>query len=140
MTDLTTLSAILGSQEARDAAPCVPAVEGYWYLSRRNGMHHLNPGKDDGWAWKPDGSHFATTDFDCLWSGDLPALLAALVAERDGLAAKLARIDCHELTDVEIEAALTSEGVHTWGPDGERFERMFRAAMKARTTIQEQQP
>lgn len=37
-----------------------------------------------------------------------------------------------ELTDVEIEAALATEGIYVWGPDGEKFERMFRAVMHPR--------
>lgn len=38
----------------------------------------------------------------------------------------------NELTDVEVEDALTSEGVFVWGPDGERFERMFKRVADAR--------
>ena len=38
-----------------------------------------------------------------------------------------------DLTDVEAEAALTSEGIHVWGPDGDRFQRMFATVMKMRT-------
>ena len=41
------------------------------------------------------------------------------------------------LTDNEIEDALRSEGVTTWGPDGERFERMFAVVMKLRAAQQE---
>lgn len=54
------------------------------------------------------------------------AALSALPAQRDGVV--------HELTDVEAEAALTSEGIYVWGPDGERFERMFNVVMSARKT------
>lgn len=38
----------------------------------------------------------------------------------------------HELNDTEIEDAMKSEGIYTWGPDGERFERMFAVVMKLR--------
>lgn len=37
-----------------------------------------------------------------------------------------------EIDDVEIEDALVSEGIHVWGPDGERFQRMFAVVMKLR--------
>lgn len=43
-----------------------------------------------------------------------------------------------QLTDTEIEDALVSEGITTWGPDGERFERMFAVVMKLRAALQEQ--
>ena len=58
-------------------------------------------------------------------------------------ALKIAREDTLEdalneqLTDVEIEDALVSEGIHTWGPDGERFERMFAVVMKLRAALKE---
>lgn len=32
----------------------------------------------------------------------------------------------------EVEAALQSEGIFVWGPDGERFERMFEVVMNIR--------
>ena len=35
----------------------------------------------------------------------------------------------------EIEAALTSEGIYVWGPDGERFERMFDVVMIGRRAL-----
>jgi hypothetical protein len=37
-----------------------------------------------------------------------------------------------KLLDYEIEEALVSEGIYVWGPDGERFERMFAVVMNAR--------
>jgi hypothetical protein len=40
-----------------------------------------------------------------------------------------------DLTDTEAEDALTSEGIGTWGSDGERFERMFAVVMKARAAL-----
>jgi hypothetical protein len=40
-----------------------------------------------------------------------------------------------QLTDTEIEDALVSEGIHTWGPDGERFERMFAVVMRLRAAL-----
>jgi hypothetical protein len=40
-----------------------------------------------------------------------------------------------ELSDVEAEAALVSEGIHTWGPDAERFERMFAVVMRHRQAL-----
>lgn len=41
----------------------------------------------------------------------------------------------HEVTDVEIEDALKSEGIYVWGPDGERFQRMFAVVMKLRAAL-----
>lgn len=35
----------------------------------------------------------------------------------------------------EIETALTTEGIYVWGPDGERFERMFEAVMTKRRAL-----
>ena len=39
------------------------------------------------------------------------------------------------LTDIELEEALGSEGIFVWGPDGERFVRMFAVVMKGRITL-----
>ena len=50
----------------------------------------------------------------------------------DALRSAAACVVNWDLTDVEVEAALTSEGIHVWGPDGERFERMFAVVMKMR--------
>jgi len=36
------------------------------------------------------------------------------------------------LSDCEKEEALISEAIYVWGPDGERFERMFDVVMKSR--------
>lgn len=63
----------------------------------------------------------------------LSAEVAAIRVERDALEDHLEDALSPEVTDVEIEDALTSEGVYVWGPDGERFERMFAIVMKSRT-------
>lgn len=60
---------------------------------------------------------------------------AASSAKRAERAEKLLAQD---LTDVEVEAALTSEGILTWGPDGEIFERMFGIVMALRTAQTDQ--
>ena len=49
---------------------------------------------------------------------------------KDGSASKL--------TDVELEAALTEVGIFVYGPDAERFEKMFAAAMKCRFLLSEE--
>jgi hypothetical protein len=42
-----------------------------------------------------------------------------------------------QLTDTEIEDALVSEGIYVWGPEGDRFERMFAVVMKLRAALKE---
>ena len=82
---LPTLSHLLSSQEARDAAPCV-AVTGEWVLNRAGVLYNtadMDPGLDCN--RNEDGSHKWEACFDIIWSGDLPALLAAMVAENEGL-------------------------------------------------------
>lgn len=37
-----------------------------------------------------------------------------------------------DVEDFEIEPALNAEGIFVWGPDGERFLRMFGVVMRAR--------
>lgn len=37
-----------------------------------------------------------------------------------------------KLSDCELEDALTGEGIVVWGPDGERFARMFEKVMASR--------
>lgn len=66
-----------------------------------------------------------------------PAILADLRAAlraygEDCVLNALSLVGDFELTDIEMETALTSEGIHVWGPDGERFERMFAVVMKSR--------
>lgn len=63
----------------------------------------------------------------------LSAEVAAIRVERDALEDRLEDVLSPEVTDVEIEDALTSEGIYVWGPDGERFERMFAIVMKSRS-------
>ena len=81
---LSTLSHLLSSQEARDAAPCV-AVNGTWML-RRDGS--LVPVPDDiDPVFLRSGRAISVANRivgDCIWSGDLPAMLAAMVAENEG--------------------------------------------------------
>lgn len=87
MTDLTTLSRLLSSQEERDAAPCVPAVDGNWhmsrdgYLARYHDNFTLSTWKQTGQFWAGSTCHKG----DCIWSGDLPALLAELLAGHEQL-------------------------------------------------------
>ena len=75
MTTLPTLSLLLSSQEARNAAPCV-AINGPWCLYR-NG--YLLPKG----ATKQHAISAGNPEWDIIWSGDLPALLAAMVAENE---------------------------------------------------------
>lgn len=92
--DLTTLSTLLGSLAARDAAPCVPFKHGQWVLLRNGRL--INTAQD--WlcnqqsSGKHDWGDDRPSSMDCIWSGDLPALLSALVAERDGMAGKVRRL------------------------------------------------
>ena len=88
---LPTLSLHLSSQEARDAAPCV-AVTGPWVLHRNGAFRNVTDIPPnaincmrDGGAYKGfDGeADYLMPDLDCIWSGDLPALLAAMVAENE---------------------------------------------------------
>lgn len=65
------------------------------------------------------------------------ARIAALEAEVARLEDKNERIGSPDLSDFEVETALTSEGIFCWGPDGERFERMFSVVMKARAAGEE---
>jgi hypothetical protein len=75
-----TLSQLLSSQEARDAAPCVP-VTGPWALSRdkflfdyrRDGLGKSDP---------KTGKGHRLPQRDIIWSGDLVAELAAVDALR----------------------------------------------------------
>lgn len=76
--------------------------------------------------------------FKANWKA-LPGLRAVVVEEAQNWLASLPQAqggdrDAAGLTDVEAEAALTSEGIFVWGPDGERFERMFNVVMSARKT------
>ena len=99
--DLNTLPTLLRSQEARDAAPCVPVNVTGWMLTRAGRLVQITHGLSDGlyretgiyqtgygrietgYQRQPgDGTRH---EEDCIWSGDLPALLSALVAERDRL-------------------------------------------------------
>jgi len=59
----------------------------------------------------------------------------AMIARIEALEAENARLRDPQLADYEAEAALASEGVYVWGPDGEEFERMFRVAMEARAAL-----
>jgi hypothetical protein len=78
--DGATLAGLLASQEARDAAPCV-AVTGPWHLTRGGALERRSFPSMTSWLatghWEFDKSR---NPFDCIWSGDLPALLAAMVA------------------------------------------------------------
>lgn len=72
---------------------------------------------------------------------------ARLIAMAPTLAARVIELEAEnkrlreglesELADTEAEDALTSEGIGTWGPDGERFERMFAVVMKARAALED---
>lgn len=74
-------------------------------------------------------------------AADLIEELEAEIARKDALMEKVAQaaIDASAgpLDDcgVEIETALTTEGIYVWGPDGERFERMFEAVMARRRAL-----
>lgn len=54
------------------------------------------------------------------------------MSKTDNLLARIGIMGDHELSDCEIEDALKSEGIFVWGPDGERFQRMFAVVMKLR--------
>jgi len=55
-----------------------------------------------------------------------------IVLRCDDLLAQIGEAGSHDLNDVELEAALAAVGIFSYGPDAERFEVMFQAAMKAR--------
>ena len=82
---LPTLSLLLSSQEARDAAPCVAHVDGNWHLSREGRFQRYHDFATLS-SWKATGEfapELGRHAGDCIWSGDLPALLAAMVAENE---------------------------------------------------------
>lgn len=90
---LPTLFLLLSSQDARDAAPCV-AVSGEWTMNRAGYFLQpadLPPGPRAG--HHSDGSHKWEARYDIIWSGDLPALLAAMVAENEWIKQALIQID-----------------------------------------------
>ena len=132
-SDLTTLSTLLGSQEARNAAPCVP-VTGKWVMFRNGSMSRSGKApeadQDDDWyrAGKAP-AHVGGSGYDIIWSGDLPALLSALVAERDRL---------RELVEAAYREGL-HDGYHVVEvPRDEDWERSkVRATLQA---LKEQQP
>ena len=66
-------------------------------------------------------------DTECLEAADR---IEALEAENE-------RLRSTNLTDVELEAACHAVGIFLYGPDAERFEKMFDAAMTARTARRE---
>lgn len=65
------------------------------------------------------------------------AILPIIKAERirGGEMVKEAALAKLDEDGSEIEAALTSEGIYVWGPDGERFERMFDVVMIGRRAL-----
>lgn len=77
-----TLSQLLSSQEARDAAPCVAYQPGKWRLLRSGAL--IRPGVDEHY-WNPDGTCKHGRECDIIWSGDLVAELAAVDALRAAL-------------------------------------------------------
>lgn len=85
MTDLNSLSSLLGSQEARDRAPCVPVV-GPWYLLRNGTLRELSEfyKKIDIWSdWRRTGSGEGVVISDeCVWSGDLVTLISEAVKDQ----------------------------------------------------------
>ena len=79
----------------------------------------------------------AETLCDSPFCPECQAILAACQALHDegaraGIEAASSPLD---ETALEIEDALVSEGIYMWGPDGERFERMFEVVMKQRRAI-----
>lgn len=61
--------------------------------------------------------------------------IRTLIAERDKSLSAIGEVLDHELRDVELEDALKAVGIYTYGPDAERFEQMFAAAMKCRAAL-----
>ena len=87
---LPTLSLLLSSQEARDVAPTVGATgktsileNGWIYTHDETCESHHNYGL----APPPTRA----LGYRIIWSGDLPALLAAMVAENEGLKRQVAK-------------------------------------------------
>lgn len=60
---------------------------------------------------------------------DVARAILPIIQRREQQAAEAMRVGP---SDVEMEAALTGEGIYTWGPDGDRFLRMFAAVMAIR--------
>ncbi len=71
----------------------------------------------------------------CGYDDRVQDAYAALEAENRALRERCERLGANEPDGVECEAALTGEGIHMWGPDGDRFVRMFAAAMKVRAAL-----
>jgi hypothetical protein len=90
---MTTLSTLLTSQEARDAAPCVGAQVGQWVLSRSGilgPVYEFGIAELKGYVFvgRPDDQIGDSATFDrddIIWSGDLPAELAAKDAKIERL-------------------------------------------------------
>ena len=64
------------------------------------------------------------------------AARAKTIMENAALKAEIERLRSTNLTDVELEAACHAVGIFVYGPDAERFEKMFDAAMTARTALE----
>ena len=118
---------------------------GVWQLAGTRHSGNLHIGKDTRLlAIGPDGDAVAMVFFDMQTSrGHTDAVgivllhnsADAMIARIEALEAENARLRDPQLADYEAEAALASEGVYVWGPDGEEFERMFRVAMEARAAL-----
>lgn len=80
---------------------------------------------DDAALSEDELAAFARAIIPLIWND-------AAAAERERWLAELGKATDYELSDIEAEDALTSEGIFVWGPDGERFERMFAVVMKRR--------
>ncbi len=87
----------------------------------------------------PEGETLAVISYS---DDGLDAQNATHIANMDpettlALIGEVRRLRSPELEDVEVEAALNSVGITVWGPDGERFQKMFAAAMSARQALGE---
>ena len=106
MATLPTLSLLLSSQEARDAAPCV-AVSRPWVLHRNGELERPRVPQ----LIKPSGEYWVSgyhcRELDIIWSGDLPALLAAMVAEAERMSGALNNVK-----------SLAMKAQHDGGPNG----------------------
>ena len=80
----------------------------------------------------------ATLDSEREANAILTAEVAVLTAERGRLLARIGAMEDAELRDIELEEALKSVGIYAYGPDAERFETMFAAAMRARQALNQE--
>lgn len=93
--------------------------------------HFCDPAYFDMWAVRRTGERDFRKSFHVPSQAEAAALADILTSLEKVKEEALSP----ELSDVEAEAALTGESIYVWGPDGDKFARMFAAAMKVRAAF-----